>query len=95
MHGEDIRRPLAIGSAYPLAGVIDALGYQLRTRTAFGGGRERAEGLRLVAVERGDAWGEGQEVTGAAIDLLLAVSGRPVDPGLLPGPGTDRLTTGS
>lgn len=91
LHGEDIRRPLGITGSYPAEGVHDALTYQLRTPTWFGGGRERAAGYRLIDSATGAAWGEGIEVTGAAIDLFLAVSGRPVSAELLDGPGAAQL----
>ncbi|MFC7455755.1 maleylpyruvate isomerase family mycothiol-dependent enzyme [Brachybacterium sp. GCM10030267] len=48
VHGEDIRRPLGITGNYPRAGVHEAMAYQLRTPTSFGGGRERADGVRLI-----------------------------------------------
>lgn len=91
VHGEDIRRPLGIDGRYPQDGVHEALAYQLRTPVSFEGGRERAAGLRLIDKDSGTSWGDGPDVTGAAIDLLLAVSGRTVNPELLAGPGAHRL----
>lgn len=73
--------------------VVHALTYQLRTPVGFGGGRERAAGLRLVDTATGTAWGAGHDVVGDMLDLLLAVSGRPVPHGSLDGPGADRLRT--
>ncbi|QIK63444.1 maleylpyruvate isomerase family mycothiol-dependent enzyme [Leucobacter viscericola] len=93
VHGEDIRRPLAIVGDYPTAAVHEALAYQLRTPDSFGGGRERAAGRRLVDSDTGKSWGDGLEVRGKAVDLLLAASGRKIAPELLDGPGaslTDR-----
>ncbi|UFU06781.1 maleylpyruvate isomerase family mycothiol-dependent enzyme [Ruania halotolerans] len=91
VHGEDIRRPLGITADYPSAAIQDALEYQLRTPSSFGGSRERTDGLRLVDVETGHSWGTGSEVTGAGVDLLLAACGRPLDHALLSGPGAPRL----
>lgn len=91
VHGEDIRRPLGIVGEYPAAGVHEAIAYQLRTPVSFGGSRERAAGCRLIDAETGSQWGEGAEVRGRAIDLLLAATGREVSPGLLAGPGAHRL----
>ncbi|WP_166997711.1 maleylpyruvate isomerase family mycothiol-dependent enzyme [Paramicrobacterium fandaimingii] len=91
VHGEDIRRPLGIPGEYPSGGVHEALAYQLRTPASFGGGREIAEGCRLVDAATGDAWGDGPDVTGEAVDLLLAASGRAIDPELLTGPGAHLL----
>lgn len=91
VHGEDIRRPLGITGSYPESAVADALGHQLRTPVSFGGGRERAANLRLVDRHSGTTWGQGEDVEGTVIDLLLAVSGRPVDPARLLGDGATRL----
>lgn len=77
VHGEDIRRPLGIDADYPTSAVVAALDYQLRTSTSMGGGRERAQGVRLVIEGSGIERGTGVEVSGSATDLLLAVSGRP------------------
>lgn len=91
VHGEDIRRPLGIDGVYPQPSVAHALGHQLRTPVSLGGGRERAAGLRLVARGTGEAWGTGDDVEADAVDLLLAVSGRPVDRDRLGGDGAVRL----
>lgn len=91
VHGEDIRRPLGIAGSYPQSAIVQAFVYQLRTRVSFGGGRERAAGLRLVDRRTGASWGEGEDVEAEAIDLLLAVSGRPVDRESLTGSGASRL----
>lgn len=91
VHGEDIRRPLGIAGDYPERGLHAALDLQLRTATSFGGGKERAEGLQLVDSGSRTTWGSGGVVTGHAVDLLLAVSGRAVDPDLLSGPGAGTL----
>ena len=92
VHGEDIRRPLGIVADYPVDAVVDALAYQLRTSVNFGGGRQRAEGLTVQAVDADYTHGTGPVVSGRAIDLLLAVSGRPVPDGSLTGPGAPRLS---
>lgn len=77
VHGEDIRRPLGVRASYPTPAVVAALDYQLRTGVSMGGGRERARGLRLVADDAGLAWGDGEQIRGSVLELLLAVSGRP------------------
>jgi uncharacterized protein (TIGR03083 family) len=100
VHGEDIRRAVGLTGAYPVAEVVAALRFQLKTSVRMGGGRERAAGLTLVATDtpfttdaaadenRGPAAGE---IRGTALALLLAVSGRPTAPGELSGPGADQL----
>ena len=92
VHGEDIRRPLGIAGSYPEPAVVQALSYQLRTPVSFGGGRERATGLRLIDRKNGATWGQGDDVEADPIDLLLAVSGRRVVRGSLEGIGASRLT---
>lgn len=91
VHGEDIRRPLGIASAYPPEAVAAALEYQAHAAAAMGGGRELVEGLRLVATDTDAEFGEGDVVRGRAIDLLLAAAGRPVT--AVEGPGVRRLAT--
>lgn len=95
LHGEDIRRPLAIARSYPTDQVVAALQHLLRTTVRLGGGKERAASLRLVAVDAEVKAGEGDEVRGTALALLVAVSGRPVFPDELTGPGAAKLTSAS
>lgn len=91
MHGEDIRRPLGIPGRYPEPAIVEALAHQLRTPVSFGGGRQRAAGLRLVDRGSGATSGQGDDVEADALDLLLAVSGRRVDRDRLTGRGASRL----
>ncbi|GAB19306.1 hypothetical protein GOEFS_080_00180 [Gordonia effusa NBRC 100432] len=76
VHGEDIRRPLRIAATYPPDAVAQALAYQVKTRVAMGGGRERVVGRTVVATDTDFVHGDGPELRGTAIDLLLQVSGR-------------------
>ncbi|RKS09639.1 uncharacterized protein (TIGR03083 family) [Nocardiopsis sp. Huas11] len=91
VHGEDVRRPLGIGRAYPAEALVRALGVQIRTPVAYGGGKERAAGLRLEASDGEVALGEGPVVTGSTVDLLLALSGRRSVLEALRGPGADEF----
>lgn len=93
VHGEDIRRPLGLIGDYPDTAIVAALRYQAKTAVGFGGGRERVESVRLIATDADVEIGDGAEVRGRAIDLLLAVSGRPVAPGCLTGDGAARLVS--
>ncbi|MCE7082796.1 maleylpyruvate isomerase family mycothiol-dependent enzyme [Streptomyces sp. ST2-7A] len=90
-HGEDIRRPLGIHRDYPPSHVAKAIRYQAKTSESFGGGKERARGCRLVATDVDLQIGDGDEVHGTAIALLLALSGRPTDSTELSGPGIPAL----
>jgi uncharacterized protein (TIGR03083 family) len=77
VHGEDVRRPLGLSRDYPPEAVERALRLQLRTPGAFGGAKELVTRCRVVAEDAGVAVGEGPEVRGPALALLLAVTGRP------------------
>ena len=92
VHGEDIRRPLGITHSYPQEAVLRSLRLQARTSAAFGGARELVSGVRLTATDADVAIGEGPDVTGPALSLLLAVSGRRVALADLDGPGLPALT---
>jgi uncharacterized protein (TIGR03083 family) len=93
VHGEDVRRPLGLRRAYPPEAVVRALRLQLRTLASFGGAKETAARIRLTATDAGVAIGAGPEVRGSALALLLAVSGRPVAPDELAGPGLETWGT--
>lgn len=86
-HGEDIRRPLGIRRDYPVEHVVTALRYLADTSQKWGGGKERAQRVRLVATDADAVIGTGPEVRGTAIALALALSGRSTEPGELTGPG--------
>ncbi len=90
VHGEDVRRPLGLHRDYPPEVVERALRLQLRTPAAFGGAKELLTRCRLVADDVDLAVGDGPEVRGPALSLLLAVTGRPVND--LSGPGVSRLS---
>lgn len=91
VHGEDIRRPLEMAAAYPPEHVVTALSYMARTGAGLGGGKERVAGLRLSPSDVDRPIGEGPEVRGRAIALLLATSGRPVRSDELTGSGAAAL----
>ncbi|GGQ67021.1 maleylpyruvate isomerase family mycothiol-dependent enzyme [Couchioplanes azureus] len=91
VHGEDIRRAVGLSGDYPPGQVASALKFQLRTTVKMGGGKERAQGLRLIASDAPVDIGTGPEAHGSALALLLAVSGRPLNPDELTGPGAQTL----
>lgn len=91
VHGEDVRRPLGIAHDYPAAAVVPALEHQVRTKVSIGGGRERAAGVRLRATDADVVIGEGPEVSGPVVSLLLAASGRSAARADLSGPGLSAL----
>lgn len=87
VHGEDIRRPLGIVADYPLGRVAAALRYQAGAPLAMGGGKEIVAGLRLVSIDHPLSIGDGDEVWGTTIDLLMAAASRPVATDAFSGPG--------
>ncbi|MFE3248360.1 maleylpyruvate isomerase family mycothiol-dependent enzyme [Streptomyces sp. NPDC059209] len=91
VHGEDIRRPLGLSHSYPSEAVVRSLRLQVRTSASFGGARELVAGTRLTATDADVSIGEGPEVRGPALSLLLAVSRRRVALDDLDGPGLTAL----
>ncbi|MEO6020835.1 MAG: maleylpyruvate isomerase family mycothiol-dependent enzyme [Knoellia sp.] len=92
VHGEDIRRPLGITRAYPAEVVERSLRYQARTSVGLGGGRQRIDGVRLRATDADIVLGDGPEVRGPALSLLLVTSGRTQALVDLSGPGLSALS---
>jgi uncharacterized protein (TIGR03083 family) len=96
VHGEDIRRPLGITQDYLTEAVVDAFRLQASTSESMGGAKKTLAGLRLTATDVDLGHGDGAEVTGPALDLLLVASGRRVALDGLSGPGLvtlrERLT---
>lgn len=91
VHGEDIRRAVGLVRSYPQEAVVRALRLQVRTPASFGGAKETVASVRLTATDVDLSIGEGPEVAGPALSLLLAVSGRRVALGDLDGPGAGPL----
>ena len=75
VHGEDIRRPLGIKRAYPPGAVTRSAEFFRRSNLLIGSKR-RIAGLRLRADDLEWAAGSGPEVTGPALSLLMAMTGR-------------------
>ena len=75
VHGEDIRRPVGLTGTVSDDAANACL--QMYTKASFPvGGRKRIGGLRLVASDTGWSYGAGSEVSGDAMSLLLAMTGR-------------------
>ncbi|WP_300012822.1 maleylpyruvate isomerase family mycothiol-dependent enzyme [Pseudonocardia sp.] len=85
IHGQDIARPLGLAYASPPAVVSACLAYV--ATTTFMGGRRRLAGVRLVSADTGWTLGEGPELRGPDVDLLLVASGRRAGLTALDGPG--------
>lgn len=95
VHGEDIRRAVGLVRTYPQEAVVRALRLQARTPASFGGAKELVARVRLTATDADLSIGEGPDVTGPVLSLLLAVSGRRAALGELGGPGLSVLAATS
>jgi uncharacterized protein (TIGR03083 family) len=90
IHGQDIARPLGHDYRTPPDVVAACLAYVAPNR--FLGAPKRLTGLRLASTDTGWTFGDGAEVRGPDIDLLLVASGRPAGLAGLTGPGVATLT---
>lgn len=91
VHGEDVRRPLGLTRAYDPDAVVAAFRLQARTSPGMGGAKALLDGLAVRATDTELVHGEGAEVAGPALDLLLASCGRAVALDALSGPGVATL----
>jgi uncharacterized protein (TIGR03083 family) len=90
VHGEDIRRPVGLPGTVADDAANACL--QMYTKASFPvGGKKRIGGLRLVATDTGWSYGAGPEVSGPALSLLLAMTGRPTGLDDLSGDGAAEL----
>ena len=96
LHGLDVRRPLGRPRPVPaeaFAPVADfCAGARFPSSALLGGPvRRRLAGIRLVAEDRDWTHGDGAEVHASGEAVLLVLSGRPVGPDELRGPGAATL----
>ena len=92
VHGEDIRRALGLTHAYPTDAVAAAADFFKRSNLIIGTKR-RIGGLRLRATDAEWSTGEGPEVAGPILDLLMAMTGRKSAASKLTGEGVESLAT--
>src|SRR6516162_138703 len=90
VHGEDIRRPLGIKREYPAAAVIRVADFNKGSNLLIGSKR-RIAGLALKATDLDWQTGTGPEVTGPALSLVMAMTGRAAALGDLSGDGVATL----
>ena len=74
-HGEDIRRPLGTKGEHPAEHVVTLAEMFKKTGPPLHG-KKRSEGLRFVATDVDWSAGEGPEVRGPCMSLILAMVGR-------------------
>ena len=91
VHGEDIRRAVGLTRSYPREAVVRSLRQQARTSESFGGAKELVGRIRLEATDLDLSIGDGPEVSGPALALLLVISGRRTALAELHGPGVALL----
>ncbi len=75
VHSADIRRPLGLDAPVAPAAVVACLDLYKGANFPVGT-KKRIAGLHLVAFDVGWSYGEGPEVSGAGLPLLLAMTGR-------------------
>lgn len=90
IHGEDIRRPLGIKREYPAEAVTRVADFNKGSNLLIGSKR-RIAGLTLTAADLDWQTGTGPEVTGPALSLVLAMTGRAAAVGDLSGDGVATL----
>jgi len=80
IHSEDIRRALGISHAYPTQAVVRAADF-FKGSNLLIGTKSRIAGLRLRATDTEWSHGDGPEVSGPILSLVMAMTGRkaPVD----------------
>jgi uncharacterized protein (TIGR03083 family) len=90
VHGEDIRRALGLKHAYPTEAVVQAADFFKRSNLIIGTKR-RIAGLTLRATDTEWSTGDGPEVAGPILDLLIAMTGRKAASSELTGEGAEAL----
>lgn len=75
IHAEDIRRPLGISHDYPEGALIRVAEFYQGSNLIIGAKR-RIAGLTLKATDASWSHGNGPEVTGPLLTLLMATTGR-------------------
>ena len=75
VHGEDIRRPLGLKHQPPQAALV-AVADSWKNSNLLIGSKRRIAGLRLQATDAEWAHGDGPEVSGPLLSLILAMTGR-------------------
>lgn len=90
VHAEDIRRPLGLHRDYPAEAVTQVADSYKGSNLVIGA-KNRIAGIHLRATDTDWNHGAGPEASGRAIDVLLAMTGRPAGLDRLTGDGVDIL----
>ena len=92
VHSEDIRRPLGIRHEYPADAVQRVADFYAGSNLIIGAKR-RIDGLTLRATDATWSHGSGPEVSGPALSLVMAMTGRKAALDDLSGDGVATLRT--
>lgn len=90
VHGEDIRRPLGLTHQPPVP-AVRAVADSWKGSNLLIGAKRRIAGMRLRATDTEWTHGEGPEVSGPLLSLVLAMTGRKGSHGDLEGDGLSVL----
>lgn len=94
IHGEDIRRPLGISHDYPKDAVVEVADF-FKGSNLIIGAKKRIAGLRLRATDADWTHGDGPEVAGPILSLVMAMTGRKPAIDELSGDGVEALRSRS
>jgi uncharacterized protein (TIGR03083 family) len=92
IHGEDIRKPLGIGHDYPTDAVVRVADFY-KSSNLIVGAKKRIAGLTLNATDAEWSAGDGPEVSGPILALVLAMTGRQAALADLTGNGVTTLSS--
>jgi uncharacterized protein (TIGR03083 family) len=92
VHGDDIRRPLGITHAYP-GDAAAAVADSYKATNLVMGSKRRIAGVKLVATDTDWAHGDGPEVRGPMMALLMVMAGRDAALSDLAGDGVATLSS--
>jgi uncharacterized protein (TIGR03083 family) len=90
IHAEDIRRALGIAHEYPIDDVVAVADFYKGSNLIVGA-KKRIAGLKLHATDVDWSTGDGPEVSGPILSLVMAMTGRKEVLGDLSGPGVETL----
>jgi uncharacterized protein (TIGR03083 family) len=94
IHSEDIRRALGIPHSYPVDATVQVADFYKRSNLILHS-KNRITGVKLRATDTDWSYGNGPEVTGPVIALLLAMTGRKAALDELSGEGVATLRSRS
>lgn len=90
IHGEDLRRPLGLSRTVPEASLVAVADFYKKSNLIVGAKR-RIAGLHLQATDAEWSTGDGPDVSGPLVSLILAMTGRKAAVGDLSGEGVATL----